>query len=74
MLGKVVLPHTAVSIVEVSYPDVYEPSVGPDVFMPPGVAPSTVIARAADEGPLGLPWVVWIGGAGLLVVLLTGKK
>ena len=45
----------------------------PDVYMPPSAAGTGVPAAVKEEGPLGLPWIVWIGAAGLLVTVLMKK-
>lgn len=48
---------------------VYEPTP----YVPPGIAPGAVIETVTEEGPLGLPWIVWIGAAGLLATVLMKK-
>lgn len=64
--------------------DVFQPTVDePTPFMPapverPAVRPSngvvtTVVEKAQEAGPLGVSWAVWIGGAGLLIMLLKKK-
>jgi len=45
----------------------------PTPYVPPGIAPGAVVEAAAEEGPLGLPWIVWIGAASLLVTMLMKK-
>jgi len=50
---------------------IYRPTTETD--LPPGIAPGAVVEAAAEEGPLGLPWIVWIGAAGLLVTVLMKK-
>lgn len=49
------------------------PGYEPTPYVPPGVVPAGVVESAMEEGPLGLPWVVWIGAAGLLVTVLMKK-
>jgi len=58
-------------------PDVYMPppveAIPPEYrerYMPSGVVP---VAEKGEEGPLGLPWIVWVGAAGLLATVLMKK-
>jgi hypothetical protein len=54
-------------------PPEWRPGYEPTPYVPPGIAPGAVVEAAAEEGPLGLPWIVWIGAAGLFVTVLMKK-
>ena len=58
-------------------PDMLRPGERPgdetEPYVPPGIAPAGVVEAAMEEGPLGVPWFVWIGAAGLLVTVLMKK-
>ena len=57
-------------------PEPGEPVIHPvvdDVFKPITDAAGTVIEKVQEEGPLGIPWFVWLGATGLLLTLLRKK-
>lgn len=54
-------------------PPEYRPGYEPTPYRPPAAAVTPVPAAVKEEGPLGLPWIVWIGAAGLLATVLMKK-
>lgn len=43
------------------------------IHPPPDFLRPVPVAEKSEEGPLGLPWIVWVGAAGLLATVLMKK-